>query len=173
MTNAILKCRGLAELLAASFYVLMVVLLGGCAAAPAKPQVPDGPVIALNSQPLGGTPVVKQPVARRGEVYFTTASDVVTDDSVITMRRVARFLRNHPGVNVLLEGNCDERGSYAYNQRLGARRAENVAKILIDNGVAPSRVSTGGNGEFKPLATCHVESCWSMNRRVDIIYGGW
>lgn len=173
MKTLMLRFPGLAELLAAAFYFLSVVLLGGCSTVPAKPITPDGPVIALNAQPLGGTPVVKQPVARRNEVYFTTASDIVTNDSVVTMRRVARFLRNHPGVSVLLEGNCDERGSYAYNQQLGARRAENVAKVLIDNGVAPRQVSTGSNGEFKPLAVCHKEACWGMNRRVDVIYGGW
>lgn len=157
---------------------MIIASLGGCAAhtAPTKQVVPDGPVIA-NGAPivLAGTPVepVKNPVARRGTVYFDTASAEVPGDSTAALHKLARFLRGHPDVTVVLEGNCDERGSYAYNQRLGARRAESVAKVLIDSGVSAERVKTGSNGEFKPMLTCHEEKCWVMNRRVDVVYGGW
>lgn len=163
--------------------VLSIMILGGCSSVhtvPVKPVVPvvapDGPILARGEPVrLGGTQLEPSvhPVARRGEVYFTTGSDVVTEDSAVTMRKIARFLRQHPGVNVTIEGNCDERGSAAYNQRLGARRAANVAKILTESGVAPGRVSTVSSGKLKPLAACHAEVCWSMNRRADVIYGGW
>jgi len=152
--------------------VASIMLFGGCSTPARIPQtavtVPlvSAPVLTLDKSRLGG-----QPVARRATVYFATGSAVVSEDATVSLRKTARFLRNHPTVTVEVAGNCDERGSYAYNQRLGAHRAESVAAVLIENGVSPRRVVTGSNGEFKPLLTCHAESCWVMNRRADLIYG--
>ena len=154
--------------------VASAMLFGGCsttvpaveAVAPAHQTEASAPIFTLGKSRLGG-----QPVARRAEVYFTTGSSVVSDAKVTDLRKTARFLRNHPTVTVEVAGNCDERGSYAYNQRLGTHRAESVAAVLIESGVSPRRVVTGSNGEFKPLMRCHAESCWAANRRVDLIYG--
>lgn len=167
------------EVLAFILFVAAVVFLGGCSSAEppraANPAAHAPAVVApsVAVTPSAPTAPAKQPVARRGWVHFDTASAVVSDASVVELRKLARFLRGHPDVTVVLEGNCDERGSYAYNQRLGAARADSVAKVLAESGVSAERIKTGSNGEFKPMASCHAEVCWAVNRRVDVIYGGW
>lgn len=165
-----------AVLFVAALFTLTVgvILLGGCAhpAQSAQPIVvvqPTGPIITLDSDPLAGHAM--NPVARRGEAYFDTASSSVSAQSVGALRHLARFLRGHPDTLVWLIGNCDERGSFAYNQRLGADRAIAVAKVLEENGVPAERIATRSNGKFKPMLRCHAEQCWKMNRRVDVIYG--
>lgn len=136
------------------------------------PVANDGPVIALDQQIMPGVITPIAPIAaRRGAVYFGTASAAIADASVQDIRMLARVLRNHPANSIELIGNCDERGGFAYNQRLGIDRAASVAKVLADAGVAPGQIHTSSDGELKPLLRCHEEKCWKMNRRVDLVYG--
>jgi peptidoglycan-associated lipoprotein len=37
-------------------------------------------------------------------------------------------------------------------------------------GVDSSHIHEASYGEEKPRATCHDESCWMQNRRVDFVY---
>jgi peptidoglycan-associated lipoprotein len=71
---------------------------------------------------------------------------------------------------VVLQGNCDERGSREYNLALGQRRADAVKQRMVLLGVPQTRIETVSFGKEKPRATCHDESCWSQNRRVDFVH---
>ncbi|MCU0584256.1 MAG: OmpA family protein, partial [Syntrophales bacterium] len=70
---------------------------------------------------------------------------------------------------VVVEGNCDERGTNEYNMALGQRRADAAAKYLMDLGIAKDRVSTVSYGEEKPVCKDANEACWSKNRRGDFV----
>ena len=82
----------------------------------------------------------------------------------------ARYLREHSGAQVAVQGNADERGSREYNLALGQRRSEGVKKILTLLGVADRQIETTSFGEEKPRALGHDEASWSQNRRSDIVY---
>jgi peptidoglycan-associated lipoprotein len=77
----------------------------------------------------------------------------------------ASYLREHPGVRVLIEGHADERGSNEYNLALGDRRANSAKTYLVKSGVAESRMTTISYGEEQPLCMQSSEPCWSRNRR--------
>jgi peptidoglycan-associated lipoprotein len=77
----------------------------------------------------------------------------------------AAYLREHPGVRVLVEGHADDRGSNEYNLALGDRRANSAKNYLVKSGVAASRMTTISYGEEQPLCRQQNESCWSRNRR--------
>jgi len=83
----------------------------------------------------------------------------------------AKYLREHPGATIVVQGNCDERGSREYNLALGQRRAENVMKMMRLLGVPERQIEAVSFGEEKPKATGHDESAWALNRRGDIVYG--
>jgi len=68
---------------------------------------------------------------------------------------------------LVIEGNCDERGTEEYNLALGERRAHSVKQYLVSAGVPASRVDTVSFGESKPAAPGHDESAWKWNRRAD------
>jgi peptidoglycan-associated lipoprotein len=70
---------------------------------------------------------------------------------------------------VRLEGHCDVRGSAAYNQQLGDRRADAVVKYLRKKGLAAVRLSKLSWGKSRPLCEEATEACHARNRRVEAI----
>ena len=82
----------------------------------------------------------------------------------------ARYISSNPSAKVIIEGNCDERGSREYNLALGQRRADSFRDLLKVMGLPASRVETVSYGEEKPKSQGHDESFWSQNRRSDILY---
>ena len=84
----------------------------------------------------------------------------------------ARYLQQNPSTRIRVEGNADERGSREYNIALGQRRSEAVKQMMQLLGVRPNQVEPVSFGEEKPRCTEAAESCWSQNRRGDIVYQG-
>jgi peptidoglycan-associated lipoprotein len=93
-------------------------------------------------------------------------SDIRPDAEEILQRKVS-VLREYPGVDLRIEGNCDERGSNEYNLALGQRRAEAVRRYLMSYGLEAGRFSTISYGEERPLDRAHNDEAWSLNRRDD------
>jgi len=91
-------------------------------------------------------------------------SDIRTDDAEI-LTASARWLNDHPGHLVLIEGHCDQRGTNEYNLALGERRARQAMNFLVAQGVAARRVAIVSYGEERPLCTDENEACWAQNRR--------
>ena len=98
-------------------------------------------------------------------IQFDFDKYVLTPQAMMILDEKASYLREHPGVRVLIEGHCDERGSNEYNLALGDRRANSAKAYLIKSGVAESRMTTISYGEEQPLCMQSNEPCWSRNRR--------
>jgi len=102
-------------------------------------------------------------------IYFQFDQAVITADMTDVMVRNAEYLNSAPGTVVVIEGNCDERGTNEYNLALGERRSINAQQFLIDLGIDPSRVRTLSYGEEKPLFPGQDDDAYSHNRRADFI----
>jgi len=102
-------------------------------------------------------------------VYFDFDSYVVRDDGKPVIEANAKYLSNHKSVQVLIQGNTDERGGTEYNLALGQKRAEAVRKSLTVLGVSDSQLEAVSFGKTKPKALGHDEASWSQNRRADIV----
>lgn len=102
--------------------------------------------------------------------YFPFDVDAVQPNDRPTIQAHGEYLSKNKDVKVRVEGNADERGSSEYNLALGQRRANNVKKLLVLSGAKASQIETISFGEEKPRCTEHNESCWSQNRRADIVY---
>ena len=98
-------------------------------------------------------------------VYFGFDSTVVPQGELGKIDSVADHLRSRGERVVVVEGNCDERGSNEYNLSLGEQRAISIRNYLLQLEIAPKRVQTKSYGEEKPAADGHDESAWSRNRR--------
>ena len=83
------------------------------------------------------------------------------------MKNNAAVLQKNATQKVVIEGNCDERGSKEYNIALGDRRSKSGKSYLTNLGISGDRVSTISYGKEKPVCTAHNESCWQQNRRDD------
>jgi peptidoglycan-associated lipoprotein len=99
------------------------------------------------------------------DVYFDYDKYALRAGDETTAERDAAFLKSHPGMKVVIEGHCDDRGSEEYNLALGENRAESLKKALVEDGVDASRVRIISDGEEKPFCHDETESCWQANRR--------
>ncbi len=103
------------------------------------------------------------------KIYFDFDKADLRDDAKSTLDAKLPVIQANPGVRIRIEGNTDERGSDAFNQALGMRRAEQARRYLIDKGVDAGRIDIVSNGEEKPLCAGHDDSCWSQNRRDEFV----
>jgi len=128
---------------------------------PPPPPAAEAPVVV--------PPVVPAPALpeKLEAIYFDFDKYVILPEGREAIKRNAEWLQKNSAAKVVVEGNCDERGTNEYNMALGQRRADAAAKYLMDLGIAKDRVSTVSYGEEKPLCKEANEACWSKNRRSD------
>ncbi|MET0548901.1 MAG: peptidoglycan-associated lipoprotein Pal [Xanthomonas sp.] len=107
---------------------------------------------------------------RQRVVYFDLDKDAVKPEFQAIMACHAKYLRDRPSSRITLQGNTDERGSREYNMGLGERRANAVSSALQANGGSAAQLTVVSYGEERPVCTESNESCWSQNRRVEIVY---
>lgn len=134
----------------------------------------------VSEEPI--TPVQEEPVQvskpMEMEAPAQTAADVLSSDvhfdfdrydikadDKANLKKIADWLIANGGVNVVVEGHCDERGTNEYNLGLGERRSNAVKSYLMTLGVSSSRVKTVSYGEERPLCSQSSEGCWWKNRR--------
>ncbi len=102
-------------------------------------------------------------------VHFDFNRDDILPSETALLERKAAILRDNPGLQVRIEGNADDRGSDEYNLALGMRRAAAVEHYIQERGIPASRMTTASNGLERPLCTEREESCWSRNRRDEVV----
>jgi peptidoglycan-associated lipoprotein len=99
------------------------------------------------------------------DVHFAFDSSVLDATAQAILKDKAGWMKNNPDAAVTIEGNCDERGTVAYNLALGERRAESAKAFLVNMGISASKLTTISYGEEKPLDPGHNEQAWAKNRR--------
>jgi peptidoglycan-associated lipoprotein len=102
------------------------------------------------------------------DIYFDYDKDDIRDDQQATLQANATALKQifaaHPDFVVVVEGNCDERGSAEYNLALGDRRASKAKEALISLGVPAEKLRTISYGKERPVCTDQNEDCYQRNR---------
>ena len=98
-------------------------------------------------------------------VYFGFDSTVVPQGELGKIDAVAQHLMDKADRVVVVEGNCDERGSSEYNMSLGENRAIIIRNYLVQSGITADRIQTRSYGAEKPAVDGHDESAWARNRR--------
>jgi len=166
------------------FAVVALALMYGCASTPetkptepaVTPAQPPSPPPATEVKPLPPTAVqgdsLKDGTLGKRSVFYDLDKYDVKDEYRPLLQAHGKYLAEHRNAKMLVQGNCDERGSREYNIALGQRRSEGVKRMLVLMGATASQVESVSLGEEKPRCTDHTESCWSENRRSDMLYGG-
>ena len=157
--------------------LLSVAVLAGCSKkvkeepAPAAPApTPAAPTPAPVATGYGPNDLDSDACLRQRVVYFDLDQEALKPEFQAIMGCHAKYLRDRPSSRITLQGNTDERGSRAYNQALGERRGNAVNSALQANGGSASQLTVVSYGEERPVCTESNESCWSQNRRVEIVY---
>ena len=97
-------------------------------------------------------------------VYFGFDASNLQPSEMSKIEAVATHLKQ-TGRVVIVEGNCDERGSNEYNLSLGEIRAIAIRDYLVTLGVNVQSIQTKSYGEEKPAVVGANEGAWSKNRR--------
>jgi peptidoglycan-associated lipoprotein len=102
-------------------------------------------------------------------ILFSFDSSAIKKAEHNNLAAVASALKSNPSDKLLIEGNCDERGTEEYNRALGERRALAAREALVKLGVSPDRIRTISYGKDKPADPGHNEAAWTKNRRADFV----
>lgn len=133
------------------------------------------PAVAV-STPTVATSSMTEASLRGGEfeevpqlvsVYFNYDSAKLSAETRSTLKKNAHYLKNHPDLDILVTGNCDQRGTVEYNLALGQRRAKSVRSYYMLLGISGHRIATISYGKEKLVCSEMTESCWSKNRHAD------
>lgn len=159
--------------------VLMIASLIGCAQkqVAAPPEQPT----AKPSEETKKTESVteKQPTVRPEEVtgaqkelgisvndvHFAFDKYDLDDNAKVILKDLAGVLTSNKNAKVIIEGNCDDRGTKEYNIALGEKRATAAKQFLISLGIPSARIDTVSYGKEKQICSDSTEDCWAKNRR--------
>lgn len=103
------------------------------------------------------------------EVLFDTGQAQLKAGAMVAMDRLADFMNDNPERSLMIEGHTDSRGSEQLNAELSMRRADAVARSLMQRGIAGDRLRTAGLGEAYPVANNDTAAGMQQNRRVEIV----
>jgi len=172
------------SLMMTSATLVLSIGLVGCAAQPkeTEPVIVEQPpiiepvqTVTTTPQPPRPEPAIVEPVGPKAgsmadfrvnvgdRVYFDLDQYRLSSDAQTVLKRQAAWLASYPKVNILVAGNCDERGTREYNLALGERRASVVKDYLVSLGVDKARIQTVSYGKERPIAIGTSDAALAQN----------
>ncbi|MBP1772431.1 MAG: Major porin and structural outer rane porin OprF [Holophagaceae bacterium] len=135
---------------------------------PPPPPAPEPPKEVAKPVPPPPPPPAKI-VLDEATLHFANGKAELGPDATAAIQKVADGLKAYPGDYKLeVSGHTSSVGGKALNKALAKRRADAVAKILVDSGIPASKVTTVGVGPDKPIADNATKDGQAKNRRVEI-----
>jgi outer membrane protein OmpA-like peptidoglycan-associated protein len=121
---------------------------------------------------LKAKPTDRGLVLTLGDVLFDTGKAHLNPGAGRNLDQLVQFLTDHPERHVEIDGYTDSVGTDAYNLDLSQRRADAVKSVLIDRGIASTRIVSRGYGKDFGIASNDDSGGRQLNRRVEIVIGG-
>jgi chemotaxis protein MotB len=112
-------------------------------------------------------------ISLRESGFYDSGSSIPHLQSQATLHRIAGTLARSP-YDLRIEGHTDNvpihTSQFDSNWELSTARATELAKLfIVEDGLAPGRISAAGYAEYHPVASNDTPEGRSQNRRVDII----
>jgi peptidoglycan-associated lipoprotein len=127
----------------------------------------------LSSEEMGKKEIAEAAAEKKiGDIHFNFDKYNLQADAKPVLKEAAGLLLKDGGLKVVIEGNCDDRGTEEYNLALGDRRAQEARTYLVALGVPADRIQTVSYGKEKPLCRQDNETCWARNRRDHFSFSG-
>src|SRR5262249_22157253 len=113
----------------------------------------------------------REPVASASDIVtprFGFAQWQLDNPARLALLKVVKRLPEHPALMVTLEGHSDNVGSSSQNLEISVRRAQEVRRFPVGNGVKRNRIEVRAIGEARPIASNRSATGRDQNRRVAI-----
>ena len=111
-----------------------------------------------------GRKLIREGSVSLDSYYFEFDSDRLNDQARLELDSIVGELQVDSFIRLVIEGHADEVGAEAYNDDLSRRRANEVFKYIVEQGVDQERLTVKAYGENVPVS---IEDA-SKNRRVEI-----
>lgn len=120
-------------------------------------------------------------VTREGRMIIALPNDILFDsgrtdvkaDGKAALAKVAQVLSTVPDREFLVAGHTDnvpiKTELFPSNWELSTRRAVEVVRYLIAQGMSPKKLAAAGYGEFDPIAANDTTEHRAQNRRIEIV----
>lgn len=106
-------------------------------------------------------------------VDFISGGEQLTDAGKTRLQQLlpalAEQLKKIEKLRLQIRAHTDSQGAASYNRQLSQRRANEVARYLLDGGVESSRLDARGMGETTPRADNATVQGRALNRRVEFV----
>jgi outer membrane protein OmpA-like peptidoglycan-associated protein len=102
-------------------------------------------------------------------VRFDFDSSTIKDGSDATLDALAAQMKEHPSVNLRLDGYTDSTGDQDVNKPLSYQRALAVKKALTDRGVDENRIDVMGKRDLNAVESNSTAEGRAANRRVEAV----
>ncbi|QCW84876.1 flagellar motor protein MotD [Methylotuvimicrobium buryatense] len=106
------------------------------------------------------------------ELLFASGEAELSPKALPVLKKVSEIVRRMPNV-INVEGHTDtvpiSTVKFPSNWELSSARATSVVREFVNEGIAPSRLSAVGYGEFHPIADNSSEAGRFQNRRVVVV----
>lgn len=135
-----------------------------------KPACNAPAVTTAPADTLTVVPVPEIPKPGNFTLYFEFNKSVIKSN-LQTDQLVKQFpvwMEKHPDARMEITGHADNKGSDAYNLKLGMARAESARDYLKVNGIPAEKIAISSKGESSPAADNSTEDGRSKNRRTEI-----
>jgi outer membrane protein OmpA-like peptidoglycan-associated protein len=137
-----------------------------------EPPPPPPPPPAPAPEPVA--PKVEPPppakiVLDEAVLHFANGKNDLSAEGAEAVRKVAGSLKAYKGrYELVVSGHTSSLGKAAFNKALSKRRADAVAKVLVEAGIPQASIQTVGEGPDKPIADNKTKEGQARNRRVEI-----
>ncbi len=101
-------------------------------------------------------------IIKNVKIYFDYDKAALREDALPILGDAVKALNKNPQADILITGNCDTRGTEAYNEKLGRKRAETVKKYMLDSGIPEGRIRIVSRGKLDAVA--HVTDLVGMQK---------
>jgi chemotaxis protein MotB len=110
-------------------------------------------------------------VSMKDELMYKSGSSKVNEEGKKALSNLATVLNEYPKLKVIVVGHTDDKKfkSGSDNWSLSTERANGIVRILSDFNVDPSRLTSGGQGKYNPVADNSTAEGRAQNRRTEII----
>ena len=136
------------------------ILVGGCGIRISKFNSKEAEVYRKGDNVL---------ISARG-FYFPSGGAEILAQNFELLNKIISAIRQFPGSRLEISGHTDAIGDEDTNLPLSRKRAENIAKFLVEVGnIKSDNITTRGYGESRPVASNETPEGRAKNRRIEMM----